>query len=354
MLKRLLTSLFILLIAVSPALATTNMYGLLWYGQSLGQGAWGQPILTPATPQGMGDADFMMLSTGSGCDGKYSPNHGNTAAQNATCFTSLFPAYDSWFSSLANSTIGQTPITPMAYALWSLEGASATSPYFMVEMGLGVGGYSYANLASGQTPYTNLTNAITGAVALMPSGFALNIPAVMYVQGEADTTTTRSTYATDLATMQSNLSTTIKTATPTGTGQSNTPFMLLTQQTDDGGFTTDTQTQAIIGAQSDASYPNSTTIYLVTPLYPFENNAQQSGHLTARGYYEMGEKMAEAYHQIVPAAEGGLNNTTTLVCAAPDGGIDYALDQCSDYSIHRRRIALRAGLQRRQFAEWLM
>jgi hypothetical protein len=184
-------------------------------------------------------------------------------------------------------------------------------------MGLGVGGYSYANLASGQTPYTNLTNAITGAVALMPSGFALNIPAVMYVQGEADTTTTRSTYATDLATMQSNLSTTIKTATPAGTGQSNTPFMLITQQTDDGGFTTDTQTQAIIGAQSDASYPNSTTIYLVTPLYPFENNAQQSGHLTARGYYQMGEKMAEAYHQIVPAAEGGLNNTTTWYAPRP-------------------------------------
>jgi hypothetical protein len=246
----------------------------------------------------------MMYNSGNGL---YSINQQKSTSQASTVFTNLVPAYDSYYSSLSNTSPGQTPANPMAEALDALEGATATAPFFKVLLSFGEGGYNYSQLASGQTVYTNLVNGVTGGVNLMPPGFVLNVPAIMYVQGEADAqaSTARATYASDLATMQSNLSSSIEAAT----SQANAPRMLITQETNQGPFGSPAQNEAIMGAQSDASYPNSSSIYLVTPLYPLENNAQQSGHLTARGYFYLGEYMARAYYHIVPAAEGGLNGT---------------------------------------------
>jgi len=302
--RKVAAALVLILAAAHPAGATTNMYGLLWYGQSLSNGAWGQPILTPFAPNG--GSTFML--DGGACDADYSPNHGSNVAHPSTCYTMLVPAYDSWFSSLANTTVGQSSITPMAEALVNLEGATPTSPYFMLELGMGVGGYNDSQLASGTVPYTNLKNSLTAAVSLMPPGFVLNVPAVPYVQGEADSTsgTTRSAYASDLATLQTNLTSDIETIT----SQSNAPFLMLTQETNCyGPFGTVTQAQSIIGAEWDAAVANPTKIVMVTPNYVFENNAYTSGHLTARGYFYMGEYMARAYHTVAGTAQGGLNSS---------------------------------------------
>ena len=141
----------------------------------------------------------------------------------------LEPAYDSYFSSLANTTPAQSSITPMAMALAKLESATNLSPYFWLENGMGVGGEPYSSLASGTTEYINLTNALNGAVGLLPSGWALNVPAIPYVQGGSDSQagTSRSSYASDLATLESNLTSSVETIT----GQSNAPTLLLTQET---------------------------------------------------------------------------------------------------------------------------
>ena len=291
-----------ILLAATSAGATTTMYDLLWYGQSLSVGAFGQPLLTPFAP----NASFTFMMHNS-CTGLYSPNHGSITAQASTCFDHLAPAYDSYFSSLANTTPAQSSMTPMAEALASLEGATPANPYFMLESGFGIGGYNYAQLASGTTPYTNLKNGLSGAVSLLPSGFSLNVPAAMFVQGEADAQagTSRSTYAADLATLQGNFTSDIESIT----GQSNAPLLLITQETNNTAFGSVASSQSIWLGQWDAAVNNPGKIVLVTPNYIFENNAQQSGHLTARGYFCLGEYMARAYRKVVAAAQGGLGSS---------------------------------------------
>jgi hypothetical protein len=293
----------LLMLSAGSAFAATTIYDLLWYGQSLSVGAFGQPLLTPFAPYP--SFVWMMYSS---CDGLHSPNHGATVSRASTCYTQLEPAYDSYFSSLANTTPAQSSITPMAMALAKLENATNLSPYFLLENGMGVGGEPYSSLASGTTEYINLTNALTGAVGLLPSGWALNVPAIPYVQGEADSQagTSRSSYASDLATLESNLTSSVETIT----GQSNAPILLLTQETNSfGPFGSASSAAAIIGAESDAAAAHPSTIALVTPNYVFENNAQQSGHLTARGYAYMGEYMARAYRKVVASGQGGLGGS---------------------------------------------
>ena len=290
----------LMLITMQARAAT--MYDLLWYGQSLSVGAFGQPLLTPFAP----NASFTFMTHNS-CTGLYSVNQGSTTAQASTCFDRLVPAYDSYFSSLANTTPAQSSITPMAEALASLEGASQAAPYFMLESGFGIGGYNYAQLASGTVPYSNMKSGLAGAVSLLPSGFTLNVPAVVFVQGEADAQagTSRSSYAGDLLTLQGNLTTDIAPAT----GQSNAPLLLITQETNNTAFGSVTSSQNVWLGQWDAAVNNPTKIVLVTPNYIFENNAQQSGHLTARGYFYLGEYMARAYRKVVAAAQGGLGGS---------------------------------------------
>jgi hypothetical protein len=282
-----------------PARAATTMYDLLWYGQSLSVGAFGQPLLTPFAPDA--SFDFMMHNS---CTGLYSVNQGAIAAQASTCFDHLVPAYDAYFSSLANTTPAQSSTTPMAEALAALEGATPANPYFMLETGFGIGGYNYAQLASGTAPYVNLKSGLSGAVSLLPSGFALNAPAVMFVQGEADAQagTSRGTYAGDLAALQGSLTTDIESIT----GQANAPLLLITQETNNTAFGSVANSESIWLGQWDAAVNNPGKIVLVTPNYVFENNAQQSGHLTARGYFYMGEYMARAYRKVVAAGQGGL------------------------------------------------
>jgi len=291
-----------LLLCAGPARATSNWYGLLWYGQSLSVGAFGQPLLTPFS---VNPSTSMLYNS---TTGDYSPCQNSTTAQASSVFTGIVPAYDSYFSSLANTTPAQTPVSAMANALFKLENATPTAPFPMIELCAGVGGEPYSSLAQGTTIYVNMKAMISGAVALKPTGMALNIPAVPYVQGEADSQagTSRSAYATDLATLESNLTADIETLT----GQSNAPILLLTQETNSfGPFGAAASAAAIIGAESDAAAAHPSTIALVTPNYVFENNAQQSGHLTARGYYYMGEYMARAYRKVVAPAQGGLGGS---------------------------------------------
>jgi hypothetical protein len=129
----------------------------------------------------------------------------------------------------------------------------------------------------------------------------------MFVQGEADAQagTARSTYAGDLLTLQGNLTTDIESAT----GQGNAPLLLITQETNNTAFGSVASSQNVWLGQWDAAVNYPTKIVLVTPNYIFENNAQQSGHLTARGYFYLGEYMARAYRKVVAAAQGGLGGS---------------------------------------------
>jgi hypothetical protein len=295
---------FVILLLAGPttALATSNWYGLLWYGQSLSVGAFGQPLLTPFS---VNPTTSMLYNS---TTGDYSPCQGSTSSQASTVFTGIFPAYDSYFSSLANTTPAQTPVSAMANALFKLEGATQTAPFPMIELCAGVGGEPYSSLAQGTTIYNNMKSIVSGAIANAPAGMVLNIPAVSYVQGEADSQagTSRTTYASDLATLETNLTSDIETLT----SQSNAPMLLLTQETNSfGPFGSAANAAAILGAESDAAAAHPATIFLVTPNYVFENNAQQSGHLTARGYFYMGEYMARAYHKVVGSSQGGLGGT---------------------------------------------
>lgn len=285
-----------------PARATSTWYGLLWYGQSLSVGAFGQPLLTPFS---VNPSTSMLYNSSTG---NYSPCQNTTSSQASSVFTAIEPAYDSYFSSLANTTPAQTPVSAMANALFKLEGGAPIAPFPMIELCAGVGGEPYSSLAQGTTIYVNMKAIISGAIANSPSGMALNIPAVPYIQGEADSQagTSRTTYATDLATLESNLSSDIESLT----SQSETPVLLLTQETNSfGPFGSAANAAAILGAESDAAAAHPSTIFLVTPNYVFENNAQQSGHLTARGYFYMGEYMARAYRKVVGSSYGGQGGT---------------------------------------------
>ena len=302
MLRKLFSSFLLIALAASPAFATPSWYGLLWYGQSLSLGAFGQPLLTPFSVH---PSTAMLYNSATS---NYSPCQNSTTSQASTVFTAIVPAYDSYFSSLANTTPAQTPVSAMANALFTLEGGTPTAPYPMIELCAGVGGYAYSQLAQGTTAYANMKSIISGAIADEPSGMALNIPAVPYVQGEADSQagTSRSTYASDLAALETNLTSDIESLT----GQSNAPVLLLTQETNSfGPFGSAANAAAIIGAQSDAAAAHPSTIFLVTPNYVFENNAQQSGHVTARGYFYMGEYMARAYRKVVASSYGGQGGT---------------------------------------------
>ena len=124
MLKRTFVALLILLFAAARASATTTMNGLLWYGQSLAVGAFGLPLLTPFAPL---PYTMMMYNSASGL---YSINQQKSTSQASSVFTELVPAYDSYFSSLSNTSPGQTPLTPMAEVLSSLEGAAPAGAIF--------------------------------------------------------------------------------------------------------------------------------------------------------------------------------------------------------------------------------
>ena len=59
----------LLMLSAGSAFAATTIYDLLWYGQSLSVGAFGQPLLTPFAPYP--SFVWMMYSS---CDGLHSPN----------------------------------------------------------------------------------------------------------------------------------------------------------------------------------------------------------------------------------------------------------------------------------------
>lgn len=278
------------------------MYGLFWYGQSLAMGAFGLPLLVPFAP-----LPYMLMMHNT-VSGQYAINQGSTIAQAASVFDKIVPAYDQYLGT-GNTNPGQTSTLPEAEVLSSLQGGTPTAPIFQLLLDMGVGGQAFANLGSPSTFYTNAINGVTGAVNNLPSGFVLNIPAIHWVQGEADcaSATSRATYAGDLNTIEGNLSASISTAT----SQVNTTLpMLYPQETNCyGPFSTIVNAQNIMGAQWDAAVAHPTTLSLISPLYMLENNNQQSGHLTARGYFYLGEYMARAYYNIVPIAQGGLGGS---------------------------------------------
>lgn len=268
-------------------------------------------------------SNLLMLSsdTGSSCgtgdEGSPNINHGATTTSATSCFTNLMPAYAQWRPVATTGGAfyaGEAPELAMGRVLNTLTGSSLPSaPYMMAANGFGVAGAAYSVIAQTTSPYVTMQHGFTKEQTLLGANYALNVPATEFVHGEADAIagTSRATYASDIETLETNLTTDLEAIT----SQSNTPLLLITQETNNTQFASIANSQAIIGAQWDAQVANPTTIFIATPMYVLESNnigiTGSPGHLSSRGYFEMGEYMARAYHADVPIAQGGLGGSFT-------------------------------------------
>lgn len=144
----------------------------------------------------------------------------------------------------------------------------------------GLGGAPISTLVQGTTPYNRLLNEVTLAKALaVAASKSYGVPAVLWLQGEADSATSVASYQSTLTTLFTNLNTDIKAIT----GQSkNVQFFMYQTVANNPSIAQFNVAQAVANA------------HIAVPCYAFPRNSTDNTHLTAYGYRFIGAYFGRA------------------------------------------------------------
>ena len=210
--------------------------------------------------------------------------------------------------SLVGST-GETQLSGIAYWL-NKVGVTETTSAFLFET-FGIGGCWIDLLKKGTKPYANLIRSIERAKAIADYlGVALEIPCVVFDQGESDYSNGYSGFKTALLALQANLSSDINVIM----GDAILRPLLCWQPSSwtaaPFNLTTVNSTRAII----DAAISNPTQIKLIGPQYFDSYFAADGIHKSSRGYRRYGEYAGRAVAKLrASLATGALYATTATV-----------------------------------------
>jgi hypothetical protein len=198
--------------------------------------------------------------------------------------------------------------------------------YILLGSAPGQSNTTIAGLSKGQTPYNTLIDDVTyGLARAQDAGKSYSVDVVYWSQGEADITagTTRTSYATSLQQLYTDLNTDIKAIT----GQSHNIKMICYQ------CSVYNQTNPDIAlAQLDAAKANS-NIILATAVYAVEHMTSTNVHLAGCGYATLGAYYGYAYKRVVLDGETWANlypskitrQGTILDVEYPDTGYSLSL-----------------------------
>lgn len=246
----------------------------IFYGQSLGVGALGTPVLSTTQP-------FNNLTFNGGPRG-----NGDFATAKLLIEDAIAPAPD------GGSNRGETPCSGAAnYASLAAyrENAVAPANHVIFASAAGRGGTAIASLKKGSSWYnTVFLNHVTSAYAINNNSC---VSAMAWVQGEQDAYdgTTYETYKALLAQLQIDAETDIKAI-----NIQSSPLHVLTYQL---SYKAATAPQ-IAKALYDLTRENAKFHY-VTPTYIFPHQSSDQVHLTNVGYKLMGAYFGRAYKQLV-------------------------------------------------------
>jgi len=269
----------------------------LFYGQSLSVGAQGQSAISTTQPYSNLTFTGGVKSTKAGGTGWNAGLSGfkPLVEDNITADYEI------------NYLRGETVCSGAAkYAteLRAIDDGLATDSHIILASTAGHGGYTITQLGKASTDVTHdttntvvsptnwygvLLDQLTAAKTIATADSkTYGVPAVGWLQGEADKTMTAATYVSNLIALKNDIKADIHTAT-----SSTDPMYFLTYQTAWCAGLSDTQVHLaqLAAAQQDDD------IFLASPCY-FMPSADGT-HLTAESYIWLGHYFGRAYKQIV-------------------------------------------------------
>ena len=269
----------------------------LFYGQSLSVGATGQSALSTTQPYSNITFTGGVKSTKSGGTGW----NAGLGGFKPLVEDNLTGDYE------IDQQRGETPCSSTAkYAteLRAIENGKTTDSHVILASTAGHGGYTIGQLRKASTDVTHdSTNTVVSPtnwygvfldqiqqakVISDGQGKTYGVPVVCWLQGEANRTTAKATYISDLIGLKNEMFADIDATTST-----TDKHYFLTYQTPYGAALSDSQVQL---AQLEASQTDS-DIILVSPCYHLPSN--DGTHLTNVGYAWFGYYVGRAYKQIL-------------------------------------------------------
>lgn len=274
-------------VAALAAVPTTNLARAIWYychfiiyGQSLSIASEGVPVISTAAVSGTkmyGD--------------KIRPTTNNSATA----------TWDRVGSSAFNDmvTTGDAEV-PIAGALRFLRrlwldwrGVASDSTINFVGSSTGIGGQSIAALSKGASPeiYARVTSCISQALAQATGeSKTYGVPAILWMQGEANQSTDTATYKAALLQLVNDLCTDVVA----GTGQARPPGFF-TYQTS-ANPNNDTNNGGTVQAQLELALEDP-RVTMVGPIYQVPDSSNL--HLVANPYRWVGAYFAKAMHRVL-------------------------------------------------------
>lgn len=260
---------------------TYDVNHVLLYGQSLSLGAEGTPGLSTAARYGS-----LMLGTTLG-------------AQNNTTPTDIWLINGSGFNPLqVNGAQAEAPIYSAMATYRALtyrsQDITANTDQVMLASGCGIGGTAISQLQQGAVPncFNRLISCMDQANTYAASqSLTYGVTAMVWMQGESNSTTSQATYATALRDIYADF----VIAAQAETGQPEPPAMFMYQTTArDTNF--NTTNLGVQMAQLDIGL-NDAGCFMVGPVYPY--NSSNNLHLPANSYRWWGAQLGKVMHRVL-------------------------------------------------------
>ena len=254
---------------------------VLLYGQSLSIGAEGTPGLSTTAKYGS-----VFLGTTLG-------------AQNNTTPTDVWLINGSGFNPLQiNSTQAEAPIYSAMATYRALtyrsQDITANTDQLMLASGCGIGGTAISQLQQGAVPdiFNRLVSCMSQAHTTA-TGLAATygVTAMVWLQGESNSTTSQATYATALRDIYADF----VVAALAETGQTADPALFM-YQTCAANTNFNTTNLGVQMAQLDIGL-NDAGCFMVGPVYPY--NSSDNLHLPANSYRWWGAQLGKVMHRVL-------------------------------------------------------
>jgi Carbohydrate esterase, sialic acid-specific acetylesterase len=277
-------------------LSGTGINGLIPYGQSLGVGALGTPIISTSQPYNNLTFVGGVKSSSTADKASFAPLVEDTKGENGSTGGNRGETICSGAANYAVRTAAiQAGVLPSEFTIF------ASAP--------GNGGTEIAGLKKGTAPYNRLLGQVSSAATLAAAaGRAFAVHAVPFLQGESDATdgTPGPVWTAEMVQLTDDLNTDIKSIT----GQT-TPVYVLLYQTASQARTTDGR---IALAQLEAVRQHE-LIHFAGPIshMPYSDGV----HLTNVGYNWFGAYNGRSFYQLV--VEGRAPDCVWPVSATVEG-----------------------------------
>jgi hypothetical protein len=249
---------------ITGMLADVNHYVV--YGQSLSVGAYGTPLISTVTENSV-----------------YTFHKGpimNAYDSDSTKYNSLDLEVEST-TETPGGAMGRMIKQQIITDGFTLDGA--TNLYDVLVSSPGLGSQTIAQLSKGTANYQRFIDGVTNGFALAnAAGKTYNLPAVFWLQGEANNgNTDKATYKTALIKLRDDINTDVKAIT----GQKNDVVFLCYQMASNNWSSLVYPTIAI--ALNELCLSGQPGFYQGPPLYPYTPSSDRL-HLTGPGYATIG------------------------------------------------------------------